>query len=134
MKADRVIPHLFGDGFHCFDGRVIGLELFLELDDRIFREAVAAGQPRTDATRSHCRQLIHFRHGSSCFRCGEKGHWSRDCPQSAKNQMQAKGNDEGILGRNRADLRGRDARMYDKRMLEQRERNHYGGGGHYGGR
>ena len=48
--------------------------------------------------------------------------------------MQAKGNDEGILGRNRADLRGRDARMYDKRMLEQRERNHYGGGGHYGGR
>ncbi len=71
---------------------------------------------------------------ATCFRCGEKGHWSRDCPQSAKNQMQAKGNDEGILGRNRADLRGRDARMYDKRMLEQRERNHYGGGGHYGGR
>ena len=71
---------------------------------------------------------------ATCFRCGEKGHWSRDCPQSAKNQMQAKGADEGILGRDRADLRGRDARMYDKRMLEQRERNHYGGGGHYGGR
>ena len=62
----------------------------------------------------------------TCFRCGEKGHWSRDCPQSAKNQMQQKGEDEGILNRNRSELRGRDARMYDKALLEKRERAHYG--------
>ena len=62
---------------------------------------------------------------ATCFRCGEKGHWSRDCPQSAKNQMQQRGEDEGILNRNRSELRGRDARMYDKALMEKRERAHY---------
>ena len=62
---------------------------------------------------------------ATCFRCGEKGHWSRDCPQSAKNQMQQRGEDEGILNKNRSELRGRDARMYDKALMEKRERAHY---------
>ena len=65
---------------------------------------------------------------ATCFRCGEKGHWSRDCPQSAKNQMQQKGEDEGILNKNRSELRGRDARMYDKALLDKRERAHYNRG------
>ena len=63
---------------------------------------------------------------ATCFRCGEKGHWSRDCPSSAKNQMQARGEEEGILGKNRSELRGRDARMYDKQMMDRKERQHYG--------
>mmetsp|Transcript_24440 Transcript_24440/g.73348 ORF Transcript_24440/g.73348 Transcript_24440/m.73348 type:complete len:222 (-) Transcript_24440:30-695(-) len=68
---------------------------------------------------------------ATCFRCGEKGHWSRDCPQSAKNQMQQRGEEEGILNRNRSELRGRDARMYDKALMEKRERQHFGGRGGY---
>mmetsp|Transcript_15652 Transcript_15652/g.48515 ORF Transcript_15652/g.48515 Transcript_15652/m.48515 type:complete len:215 (-) Transcript_15652:38-682(-) len=61
---------------------------------------------------------------ATCFRCGEKGHWSRDCPQGAKAMMEARGNEESMLGRDRQELRGRDARMYDKQLMTQREQQH----------
>ena len=38
--------------------------------------------------------------------------------------MEARGNEESMLGRDRQELRGRDARMYDKQLMTQREQQH----------
>lgn len=59
---------------------------------------------------------------STCFRCGEKGHWSRDCPLNSRFNRE---DPDDILTRDRSQLRGRDARVYDKTLLDKREKAHY---------
>ncbi|KAJ1451812.1 hypothetical protein M885DRAFT_528664 [Pelagophyceae sp. CCMP2097] len=57
---------------------------------------------------------------ATCFRCGEKGHWSRDCPS---NTRQAPSDD--ILDRDRGGLGTRDRRTYDKALGSKREDAHF---------